>query len=83
MLIWTLKLFFFVHVGQTKRALKICISEHKTAIRTQNMEYATGLHYAQANNGSAASFKFWGIEKNITQRWRHYELTALQRAIMD
>ena len=40
-----------VHIGQTKRTLKICISEHKTAIHTQNMDYAvargltTSLHH--------------------------------------
>lgn len=33
----------------------------------------------QANNGSAASLKFRGIEENFTQ----YQLTALQRGMSD
>ena len=51
------------YVGQTKRSLKIRIGEHKTAIRTGNLEYAMARHYIQANHGSPASLKFWGIEK--------------------
>ena len=51
------------YIGQTKRQLKIRIGEHKTAIRTQNMEYAMARHFKEANHGSPASLKFWGIEK--------------------
>ena len=35
--------------------LKICGSEHKTAVWIQNMEYATAWHYAR---GSAALLNF-------------------------
>ena len=52
-----------VYVGQTKRALKSHISEHNTAIRTQNMDYAAARLYAKAKHSSAASLKFWGIEQ--------------------
>lgn len=52
-----------VYIGQTKRQLKIRISEHKTAIRTKNATYAMARHYMEANHGSPASLKFWGIEK--------------------
>ena len=52
-----------VYVGQTKRTLKTRISEHKTVICTQNMDYAMACHYAQPNHGSTASLKLWGIEK--------------------
>ena len=52
-----------VYVGQTKRQLKARISEHKTAIRTKNMDYAMARHYVEAGHGSVASLKFWGIEK--------------------
>ena len=51
------------YIGQTKRPLKIRIGEHKTAIRTGNLEYAMARHYKQANHGSPASLRFWGIEK--------------------
>ena len=51
------------YIGQTKRKLKLRIGEHKTAIRTQNPEYAMARHYKEANHGSPASLKFWGIEK--------------------
>ena len=51
------------YIGQTKRQLKLRISEHKTAIRTQNITYAMARHYKQANHGSPASLRFWGIEK--------------------
>lgn len=53
------------YIGQTKRQLKLRIAEHKTAIRTQNMTYAMARHYKEANHGSPASLKFWGIEKII------------------
>ncbi|KAL7370285.1 hypothetical protein ABVT39_024899 [Epinephelus coioides] len=52
-----------VYVGQTKRPLKQRISEHKTAIRTGNMDYAIAKHYAEANHGSPSSLRFCGIEK--------------------
>ena len=52
-----------VYVGQTKRALKTRIAEHKAAIRNNNMDYAIARHYAKAQHGSAATLKFWGIEK--------------------
>ena len=52
-----------IYVGQTKRALKLRIAEHKTAIRTNNMDYAIARHYSQFKHGSPASLKFWGIEK--------------------
>lgn len=52
-----------VHVGQTKRQLKLRIAEHKTAIRTKNITYAIARHYVQANHCSPASLRFWGIEK--------------------
>ena len=52
-----------VYIGQTKRQLKLRRAEHKTAIRTQNLTYAMARHYKQANHGSPASLKFWGIEK--------------------
>ena len=51
------------YVGQTKRPLKQRISEHKTAIRTGNMDYAIAKHYAEANHGSPSSLKFTGIER--------------------
>ena len=51
------------YIGQTKRPLKVRIGEHKTAIRTKNLEYAMARHYLQANHGSPASLKFWGIER--------------------
>ena len=51
------------YIGQTKRPLKIRIGEHKTAIRTGNLEYAMARHYIQANHGSPASLRFWGLEK--------------------
>ena len=51
------------YIGQTKQPLKILIGEHKTAIRTGNLEYAMARHYIQANHGSPASLRFWGIEK--------------------
>ena len=50
-------------MGQTKRNLKVRIGEHKTAIRTGNLEYAMARHYKEANHGSPASLRFWGIEK--------------------
>lgn len=52
-----------VYIGQTKRALKLRIAEHKAAIRNNNMDYAIARHYVSANHGSPASLKFWGIEK--------------------
>ncbi|KAL2086165.1 hypothetical protein ACEWY4_017224 [Coilia grayii] len=52
-----------VYIGQTKRQLKILISEHKMAIRTKNTTYAMATHYIEANHGSPASLKFWGIER--------------------
>ena len=51
------------YVGKTKRPLKQRISEHKTAIRTGNMDYAIAKHYAQANHGSPSSLRFYGIEQ--------------------
>ncbi len=51
--------------GQTKRPLKTQIAEHKAAICSHNMDDAIARHYVQANHGSAASLKFWGIEKNL------------------
>lgn len=38
------------YIGQTKRALKACISEHETAIRTGNLDYAMAKHYIEAKN---------------------------------
>lgn len=54
-----------VYAGQTKRALKIYISEHKTTLNTQNIwtDYAITLHYAQVNHDYAVSLKFWRIEE--------------------
>lgn len=52
-----------IYVGQTKRSLKLRIAEHKAAIRNKNMDYAIARHYIQANHGSCASLKFWGIDK--------------------
>lgn len=52
-----------LYLGQTKRALKIGISEQKTAILTQSMDYAIAWRFAQVSCGPAASLKFWGIEK--------------------
>lgn len=43
------------HVGQTKRALKQQISEHKTAFRIGNMEYAVAKHYPEALQPLSAS----------------------------
>ncbi len=50
-----------VYVGQTKRALRTCVSEQ--IIRTKSMDYAMARHYAQANHGSAATLKFWRMDK--------------------
>ena len=52
-----------VYVGQTKRALKLRVAEHKALIRLQNMDYAIARHYISAGHGSPASLKFWGLEK--------------------
>lgn len=52
-----------IYIGQTKRALKVRIAEHKTAIRVKNMDYAIARHYAAANHGTVSSLKFCGIEK--------------------
>ena len=51
------------YVGQTKRQLKIRISEHKTAIRTGNLDYAMAKHYAEAQHGGPSSLRFIGIER--------------------
>ena len=45
-----------VYVGQTKGALKTCISDHKKDVHNAQ-------HYVNANHSSAASLKFWGMEK--------------------
>lgn len=47
-----------VNVGQTKQALKICISQHRTWI-----VLLLALHYAQAKHGSSASLKLQGTIK--------------------
>ncbi len=52
-----------VYVRQTKRALRTHISKHKTAIHTKNIDHAMAQHCAQASHGSAATLKFWGIDK--------------------
>ena len=52
-----------VYIGQTKRALKVRIGEHKPAIRNKNLDYAMARHYVEAGHGSVASLKFIGIEK--------------------
>ena len=46
------------YVRQTKRCLKLRISEHKTAIRTGNVEYAMAKHYLEANHGSPSTLRF-------------------------
>lgn len=51
-----------LYVRQTERQLKI--SEHKTAIRTNNTPYAMARHYMEANHGSAATLQFWGDRRN-------------------
>ena len=56
------------YVGQTKRCLKVRISEHKTAIRTANIEYAMAKHYLEAEHGSASSLRFVGLEQVTTTR---------------
>lgn len=59
-----------VYVGQTKRALKLRIAEHKMAILTKNIEYAIVRHYMKANHGSASNMTFWGIENvSLSSRW--------------
>ncbi|CAB1330854.1 unnamed protein product [Coregonus sp. 'balchen'] len=51
----------FVYIGQMKRALKLRIDEHKTAICTRNMDYVISRHYVNANHGLPSTLKFWGI----------------------
>lgn len=51
------------YVGQTKRCLKVRIAEHKTAIRTGNLDYAMAKHYVEAGHGSPASLRFIGLER--------------------
>ena len=51
------------YIGQTKRCLKVRISEHKTAIRTGNTEYAMAKHYLEAKHGSASSLRLVGVEQ--------------------
>lgn len=69
-----------VYVGQTKRPLKLRIAEHKAAIRNRNMDYAIARHYVQANHGSNASLKFWGIERILpSQRGGDIVKYLLQR----
>ena len=52
-----------MYVGQTKQNLKLRITEHKAAIRHNNMDYAIARHYKEQNHGAATSLKFIGIEK--------------------
>ena len=51
------------YVGQTKRCLKTRISEHKTAIRTGNIDYSMAKHYLEAQHGSPSSLRFVGLEQ--------------------
>ena len=79
-----------VYVGQTKRALKLRVAEHKAAIRLKNMDYAIARHYINAGHGSPASLKFWGLEKverspregdhnnRLLRRQAHWEVNSLR-----
>ena len=52
-----------IYIGQTKRNLKLCIAEHKAAIRNENTDYAIARHYKERCHGSAASLKCIVLEK--------------------
>lgn len=52
------------YVGQTKRALKVRIAEHKAAIRNNNLDYSIAKHYVLAGHGSSPhALRFVGIER--------------------
>lgn len=67
------------YIGQTKRCLKIRISEHKTAIRTGNTDYAMAKHYLEAQHGSASSLRFVGVEQVTTTRGGNVPKVLSQR----
>lgn len=46
-------------VGQTKRALKWCVTEHESAVCNKKEDYSIAHHYMKVNPKSAGQYRTW------------------------
>lgn len=64
-------------IGKTSRPLKICISEHKSAIHHSDIDTPVAKHFLQ-NTHDLSSFRFLGIESAFVPK-----MVALYLQILD
>lgn len=58
-----------MHIGRTKRLLKIHIAEHIHNIRIGFKDHNLSLHFKLHHNQDPSGLKFWGID-HIKPAWR-------------
>lgn len=58
-----------MHIGRTKRVLKIRIAEHVLNIATGFKDHNVSLHFKLHHGQDPSGLKFWGID-HIKSVWR-------------